>query len=30
MDENIILKNHKDVDSWFETEKKFLTEYHTQ
>ena len=30
MDENIILKNHKDVDPWFEQEKKFLTDYHIQ
>ena len=30
MDENIILKNHKDVDPWFETEKKFLADYHMQ
>jgi sorting nexin-5/6/32 len=28
MDENLILKNHKDVDTWFETEKKFLDDYH--
>ncbi|XP_019858797.1 PREDICTED: sorting nexin-6-like [Amphimedon queenslandica] len=30
VDEGIILKNHKDVDPWFEGEKKFLTDYHTQ
>lgn len=30
VDEGIILKNHKDVDPWFELEKKFLTEYHAQ
>ena len=23
-----LLKSHKDVDSWFEEEKKFLDEYH--
>jgi sorting nexin-5/6/32 len=28
-DESMVLKNHKDVDPWFEEEKKFLTEYHT-
>lgn len=30
VDENILLKKHKDVDTWFENEKKFLTDYHTQ
>ena len=28
IDESVVLKNHKDVDPWFEEEKKFLTEYH--
>ena len=28
-DESMVLKNQKDVDPWFEEEKKFLTEYHT-
>ena len=28
-DESMVLKNHKDVDPWFEEEKKFLTDYHT-
>ena len=27
-DESMLLKNHKDVDPWFEGEKKFLTDYH--
>ena len=30
VDENILLKKHRDVDSWFENEKKFLTDYHMQ
>ena len=25
-----MLKSHKDVDSWFEAEKKFLDEYHVK
>ena len=25
-----MLKGHKDVDQWFENEKKFLTEYHVK
>lgn len=29
VDENILLKNHKDVDPWFEDEKRFLTDYNT-
>lgn len=28
IDESVMLKNHKDVDPWFEEEKKFLTDYH--
>lgn len=28
-DESMVLKNQKDVDPWFEGEKKFLTDYHT-
>lgn len=27
-DESVVLKSHKDVDSWFEGEKKFLVDYH--
>lgn len=27
-DESMLLKGHKDVDPWFEEEKKFLTDYH--
>lgn len=30
IDESLVLKSHKDVDPWFETEKKFLTEYHAK
>ena len=29
-DESVILKNQKEVDPWFETEKKFLDEYHVK
>jgi len=25
-----LLKGHKDVDQWFETEKKFLDDYHVK
>lgn len=25
-----MLKGHKDVDPWFESEKKFLDEYHVK
>ena len=30
VDVNILLKNHKEVDSWFEDEKQFLIEYNTR
>ena len=30
IDESLVLKSHKDVDTWFEGEKKFLVEYHTK
>ncbi len=30
IDESIVLKSHKDVDPWFEGEKKFLDEYHNK
>lgn len=30
IDESVILKSHKDVDPWFETEKKFLVDYHAR
>jgi sorting nexin-5/6/32 len=29
-DESVVLKSHKDVDAWFEGEKKFLTEYNAR
>lgn len=29
-DESIVLKNQKEVDPWFESEKKFLDEYHVK
>lgn len=30
IDESIVLKNQKEVDPWFESEKKFLDEYHVK
>ncbi len=30
IDESLVLKSYKDVDSWFEAEKKFLDEYHAK
>lgn len=29
-DESVMLKNQKEVDPWFESEKKFLDEYHVK
>ena len=29
-DDSVLLKGHKDVDTWFEAEKKFLVEYHAK
>lgn len=30
IDESLVLKSHKDVDPWFESEKKFFDEYHAK
>ncbi len=30
IDESFVLKNQKEVDPWFESEKKFLDEYHVK